>query len=75
MKKDSNQHILYSPSDLVTYLESPFASWMQRMYVEGVEGIKRDEESGQLAAMWSRSHSLARMLQLRLRRQSEPDGK
>jgi predicted RecB family nuclease len=48
MKKDSNTRILYSPSDLVTYLESPFASWMQRMYVEGVEGIERDEESADL---------------------------
>jgi len=45
MRRNSKNRLSWSPSDLVTYLESPFAVWMQRMYLEKVEGIKPDEES------------------------------
>lgn len=30
----SKQHIQYSPSDLTLYMESPFASWMDRFASE-----------------------------------------
>lgn len=48
MRKEADGRIIYAPSDLVTYLESPFASWMQRLYVEGASGIQPDEESADL---------------------------
>ncbi len=44
MKKHSGQ-LLYSPSDLVRYLESPFASWMDRYYVENRNVVTPDEET------------------------------
>jgi hypothetical protein len=33
MKRHGSQ-IIYSPSDLVRYAQSPFASWMDRYYLE-----------------------------------------
>lgn len=44
MKKSSNQ-LVYSPSDLVTYVKSPFASWMDRYNVEYPGSIKPDEKT------------------------------
>ena len=45
MRRNSENRLSWSPSDLVTYLESPFAVWMQRMHLDGVDGITPDEES------------------------------
>ena len=45
MKRNSDSRLSWSPSDLVTYLESPFAVWMQRMHLAGIDGITPDEES------------------------------
>lgn len=42
MKKHDNG-ILYSPSDLITFLESPFASWMDRWYLEDPQAITPDK--------------------------------
>lgn len=44
MKKQSGQ-LLYSPSDLVRYLASPFASWMDRYRLENPDLVRPDEES------------------------------
>ena len=44
MKKHSSQ-FLYSPSDLVRYLKSPFASWMDRYYLENPGAVIPDEET------------------------------
>lgn len=44
MKKDSGT-IIYSPSDLIRYLASPFASWLDRYSLENPGKITRDEES------------------------------
>ncbi|MGE9290933.1 MAG: TM0106 family RecB-like putative nuclease [Puniceicoccales bacterium] len=44
MQKISND-ILYSPSDLVRFLESPFASWMERARLEDRERFIPDEDS------------------------------
>ena len=40
-----NNSLVYSPSDLINFIESPFASWMDRALLEGVEGVEPDEEN------------------------------
>ena len=40
MKKTSTADILYSPSDLVTFIRSPFASWMDRLAIETPEAVE-----------------------------------
>lgn len=44
MKRHSGQ-LLYSPSDLVNYLRSPFSSWMDRYYLENPGAISPDVET------------------------------
>ena len=44
MKKQAGK-IIYSPSDLVSYVRSPFASWMDRYYLENPKGVTPDEET------------------------------
>src|SRR6266404_7263759 len=44
MKKESGQ-IIYSPSDLIRYLASPFASWLDRYHLEKPEEITPDEQT------------------------------
>jgi predicted RecB family nuclease len=44
MKKHSGQ-LLYSPSDLIRYLASPFASWMDRYHLENPGAASPDEDS------------------------------
>jgi predicted RecB family nuclease len=39
--------ITYSPSDLIRYLASPFASWLDRYYLENLGSIKPDEQTEQ----------------------------
>tara|TARA_R100000027_G_scaffold1740_5_gene1943 strand:+ start:5243 stop:8641 length:3399 start_codon:yes stop_codon:yes gene_type:complete len=39
------EQILYSPSDLIRFLESPFASWMERMRLEDPERYTPDEDT------------------------------
>ena len=40
-----NGQLLYSPSDLNRYLASPFASWMDRFYLENRGSVKPDDET------------------------------
>src|SRR6188508_1618329 len=47
MKRSSTGHLLYSPSDLVRYLASPFASWMDRYYLEHPDAVTPDELSAE----------------------------
>ncbi|MBX9687854.1 MAG: TM0106 family RecB-like putative nuclease [Candidatus Obscuribacterales bacterium] len=35
--------IIYSPSDLITFMADPFSSWMDRRYLENPEGLNPDE--------------------------------
>lgn len=42
MRKDSGE-LVFSPSDLVRYHQSPFASWMDRYYLENRDAIIPDE--------------------------------
>jgi predicted RecB family nuclease len=44
MKKESDS-IIYSPSDLIRYLASPFASWLDRYHLENPGAITPDEET------------------------------
>lgn len=44
MKKDTNK-IIFSPSDLVHYMVSPFTSWMDRYYLENPKEVAPDEET------------------------------
>jgi hypothetical protein len=44
MKKQSG-HVIYSPSDLIRYLASPFASWLDRYYLEELDDIKPDAQA------------------------------
>ena len=45
MKRTPSGQLLYSPSDLVRYLDSPFASWMDRYYLEDPGAVTPDEET------------------------------
>jgi hypothetical protein len=58
MKKNSTGQLLYSPSDLVRYLSSPFASWMDRYNLEHPGVVAPDERSAeeQLIAETGQAH-------------------
>jgi uncharacterized protein len=60
MKKHSGQ-LIYSPSDLIRYLASPFASWMDRFHLENPGAITPDEESEdeKLIALTGNQHERA----------------
>jgi hypothetical protein len=38
MKKLCGQ-VIYSPSDLIRYFASPFASWMDRFFLQNPDGV------------------------------------
>jgi predicted RecB family nuclease len=44
MRKQSGI-IIYSPTDLIRYLASPFASWLDRYYLENPEAIAPDKQT------------------------------
>ena len=44
MRKETGT-IIYSPSDLIRYLASPFASWLDRYHLENLGAIKPDEQT------------------------------
>src|SRR4030095_7695677 len=44
MRKEAGT-IIYSPSDLIRYLASPFASWLDRYELENRGAIKPDEQT------------------------------
>src|SRR4029453_465384 len=44
MRKE-NGTVIYSPSDLIRYLASPFASWLDRYELENGGAIKPDEQT------------------------------
>src|SRR6185369_4524533 len=44
MKREKKGRIIYSPSDLVTFLGSPYASWMDRLHLERPGKIRPDED-------------------------------
>ncbi len=44
MRKQSGI-IIYSPTDLIRYLASPFASWLDKYYLENPDAIAPDEQT------------------------------
>jgi len=66
MRKKSNQ-LVYSPSDLITFMESSFDSWMERFYLEFPDEVQPDErdESAEILAKHGNTHELAFLQQLR----------
>lgn len=50
-------HMVYSPSDLVRYVQSPFASWMARKYLEDPDSLEPDPEDEQLKLFASRGNA------------------
>jgi predicted RecB family nuclease len=47
--RKSQGSILYSPTDLIRFMESPFASWMQRLHLEAPEKTVPDDQSDDAA--------------------------
>jgi uncharacterized protein len=43
--KRHGSDIIYSPSDLIRYAQSPFASWMDRYYLEYRDALAPDQET------------------------------
>ena len=43
MKKDGT--LFYSPTDLIRFMESPFATWMERLHLEFPGRFPPDEET------------------------------
>ena len=47
MYKNSDNQLVFSPSDLVLAMRSPFASWMERLSIESpamIAGIEKDHD-------------------------------
>lgn len=67
MKKSTGQ-LVYSPSDLIRYLASPFASWMDRYYLEYPDSITPDQETEdqKLIAQTGDQHELTVLDELKL---------
>ena len=67
MKKDSSGQLHYSPSDLVRYLASPFASWMDRYHLENPGAVTPDDQTGdeQLIAQTGDQHERAVLQEFR----------
>ena len=52
MYKDDNGKLVYSPSDLIVYMESPFASWMNRLEKEGLtDSIDKDAADSMMSVL------------------------
>src|ERR1700730_6743316 len=59
--------VVYSPSDLIRYFASPFASWMDRYYLENPDGITPDEEreDQKLVAQTGDRHEMSVLTELK----------
>lgn len=66
MKKISGQ-LLYSPTDLVRYLGSPFASWMDRYHLECPQAVTPDDDTDEerLIAQTGQEHEQIVLEELR----------
>ena len=60
--------VVYSPSDLIRYFASPFASWMDRYHLENPNGIAPDEETEdqKLVAQTGDQHEISVLTDLKL---------
>lgn len=48
MKKAASGSVIFSPSDLIRYVASPYSSWMDRLYLERRDQITPDADSEEL---------------------------
>ncbi len=66
MRKLAGQ-LVFSPSDLVRYLSSPFASWMDRLHLEqpGLVTPDKDSDDAKLVAETGNEHERTVLAQLR----------
>jgi len=60
--------VVYSPSDLIRYFASPFASWMDRHYLENPDGFSPDEETEnqKLVARTGDRHEISVLTELKV---------
>ena len=60
--------VVYSPSDLIRYFASPFASWMDRYYLENPDGITPDKETEdqKLVAQTGDRHEISVLTELKM---------
>ena len=67
MKKQRSGEVIYAPSDLVRYVASPFASWMDRYHLENPDAITPDEvtEDAKLIAQTGEEHEQAVLRELK----------
>jgi predicted RecB family nuclease len=67
MRRNSSGQLVYSPSDLVRYLSSPFASWMDRYYLENPGALTPDEdtEDERLIAQTGQAHEQVVLAELK----------
>jgi hypothetical protein len=54
--KLQNNTVTYSPSDLITFVKSPFASWMDRQYLEDLKSLTPDEDDPMLTVLARRGN-------------------
>ena len=75
MKKTTGGQLIYSPSDLVRYLASPFASWMDRYNLEHPGAVTPDETSAEdkLIAETGQAHEQTVLAERRQHVVVEPD--
>lgn len=66
MRREDDR-VVYSPSDLVTFLGSPYASWMDRLHTEKPDAAKPDEDDAALEMLARRGqeHEAAVLARLR----------
>jgi uncharacterized protein len=65
--RKTGSSIIYSPSDLLTFLESPFASWMDRQRLEAPDRATPDPDDAE-SELWAskgRAHEAAMLDRLR----------
>lgn len=54
----NDSELVFSPSDLITFMESPFASWMDRLSIEdAASGYEQDPEDSLLVTLQNRGYA------------------
>ena len=55
--KFTDGRLIYSPSDLIVFVESPFASWMDRRYLEDPDALSPDPDDPMLRLLPARGYT------------------
>ncbi len=67
MRKDSRGVLIYSPSDLVLFMRSPFASWLERKLIEDPDSLPGNTDEDPMNALLGEkgdAHEAAYLLHL-----------